>query len=61
MERVRWFQLHSGERLLSNQAGRVIRQGGGGRGEGGGLHQNAENLLAPAKSLFLRLCFKSVG
>ena len=58
MERVRWFQLHSGERLLSNQAGRIIRQGGGG---GGGLHQNAANLLAPAKSLFLRLCFKSVG
>ena len=29
MERVQWFQLHSGERLLSNQAGRVIRRGGG--------------------------------
>ena len=53
MERVRWFQLHSGERVLSNQAGGVVR-----RGE---LHQNAENLLAPAKSLFLRFCFESVG
>ena len=35
MERVQWFQLHSGERLLSNQAGRVVRRGGGGGGGGG--------------------------
>ena len=61
MERVQWFQLHSGERLLSNQAGRVIRRGGGGGGAGGGLNKKTEKILAPAKSLFLRLCFKSVG
>ena len=35
MERVQWFQLHSGERLLSNQAGRVIRRGGGQEGQEG--------------------------
>ena len=40
-----------------------IGEGGGGGGGGGrrGHNQNADDLLAPAISLFLRLCFKSVG
>ena len=38
-------------RALTLKPGRKGCWGGG----GGGLHQNAENLLAPAKSLFLRL------